>query len=53
MRSATAESYQERILRVLVHIQARLDEPLELDELARVACFSPFHFHRVFRALTG
>jgi AraC family transcriptional regulator len=53
MKIATAESYQERILRVLVHIQGRLDEPLELDELARVACFSPFHFHRVFRALTG
>jgi AraC family transcriptional regulator len=53
MRPATAESYQERILRVLVHIQNRLDEPLELDELSRVACFSPFHFHRVFRALTG
>jgi AraC family transcriptional regulator len=53
MKSATAESYQERILRVLVHIQSRLDEPLELDELARVACFSPFHFHRVFRALAG
>jgi AraC family transcriptional regulator len=53
MKPATAESYQERILRVLVHIQGRLDEPLELDELARVACFSPFHFHRVFRALTG
>jgi AraC family transcriptional regulator len=53
MKPATAESYQERILRVLVHIQGRLDESLELDELARVACFSPFHFHRVFRALTG
>jgi AraC family transcriptional regulator len=53
MKSATAESYQERILRVLVHIQSRLDEPLDLDELARVACFSPFHFHRIFRALTG
>jgi AraC family transcriptional regulator len=53
MKAATTESYQERILRVLVHIQGRLDEPLELDELAGVACFSPFHFHRVFRALTG
>jgi AraC family transcriptional regulator len=53
MRASTAESYRERILRVLVYMQGRLDEPLELDELARVACFSPFHFHRVFRALTG
>jgi AraC family transcriptional regulator len=53
MRNATAASYHERILRALVHIQARLDEPLALDELAGVACFSPCHFHRVFRALTG
>jgi AraC family transcriptional regulator len=24
-----------------------------LDELAKVACFSPFHFHRVFKSLVG
>ena len=52
-KTDTAISYQERILRVLVHIQERLDEPLALDTLAGVACFSPCHFHRVFRALTG
>ncbi|MCA9493070.1 MAG: helix-turn-helix domain-containing protein, partial [Myxococcales bacterium] len=28
-------------------------EDLRLEDLARVACFSPFHFHRVFRALVG
>jgi AraC family transcriptional regulator len=43
----------ERILRVLVHIQAHLDTPLGLDELARVAHFSPFHFHRVFKGMVG
>jgi AraC family transcriptional regulator len=53
MKDGTATDYRERILRTLVHIQERLDQPLVLDELARVACFSPFHFHRVFRALTG
>ena len=53
MKTATTENYHERILRVLVHVQERLDEPLELDDLARVACFSSYHFHRVFRALTG
>jgi AraC family transcriptional regulator len=53
MRRATEQSYQERILAVLVHIQEHLDEPLPLDELARVACFSPFHFHRVFRGMVG
>lgn len=53
MKLGTAAGYHERILRVLVHIQSHLDDALPLDELAGVACFSPFHFHRVFRALTG
>ena len=49
----TWNDYKERILRVLVHIQEHLDEALELEELAGVACFSSFHFHRVFAAMTG
>ena len=53
MRTATAADYHERILRTLVHIQAHLDDALDLDDLARVACFSPYHFHRVFRSLVG
>lgn len=53
MRTETERAYHERILRVLVHIQRHLDEALSLDELARVAHFSPFHFHRIFRGLVG
>ncbi len=49
----TWNDYQERILRVLTHIQEHLDEELDLEELARVACFSSFHFHRIFSAMTG
>ena len=49
----TWNDYKERILRVLTHIQEHLDEALDLEELARVACFSSFHFHRVFAAMTG
>ena len=30
-----------------------LDEELELDELCRIACFSKYHFHRLFTAYTG
>lgn len=47
------KEYVERINRVLDYIQDHLDEELSLERLAEVACFSPFHFHRVFRALTG
>jgi AraC family transcriptional regulator len=39
--------------RVLEHIDRHLDQPLELDTLAGVAHFSPFHFHRVFSAWMG
>ena len=33
---------------VVEHIDQHLDEPLELETLAGVAPFSPFHFHRLF-----
>src|SRR5580704_8420789 len=49
----TWNDYKARILRVLTHVQGHLDEPLDLEALARVACFSSFHFHRVFAAMTG
>src|SRR5262249_51192638 len=39
--------------RVLVYIDAHLDEPLGLEDLARVAHISPFHFHRIFRSVMG
>src|ERR1035438_7696056 len=53
MKTSTAADYHERILRTLAHIQAHLDDAPDLDELACVACFSPYHFHRVFRGLVG
>jgi AraC family transcriptional regulator len=39
--------------RVVEHIDRHLDEPLELETLAAVANFSPFHFHRLFSAWMG
>ncbi|MCP4711919.1 MAG: AraC family transcriptional regulator, partial [Planctomycetes bacterium] len=30
-----------------------LDQELSLDELAEVACFSQFHFHRIFSGMVG
>jgi len=34
-------------------LRDHLDQPLKLEELAKVACFSEYHFHRVFGAMTG
>lgn len=45
--------YERRLIRVLDHIHAHPADDLSLDTLADVAALSRFHFHRVFRALTG
>jgi AraC family transcriptional regulator len=49
----TTLDYSRRIERVVAHIGDHLDQPLDLDRLAAVACFSPYHFHRIYRAITG
>jgi AraC family transcriptional regulator len=53
MRAVTLQDYKRRMLRVLVHIQQHLDEALALEDLANLACFSPYHFHRVFTGMVG
>lgn len=45
--------YIRRINRVMDYIETNLDGELNLETLARVASFSPFHFHRLFSAMTG
>jgi AraC family transcriptional regulator len=53
MRDRTRDDYEARIWRVQRHIQDHLGKPLPLEQLAAVASFSPFHFHRLFRAMVG
>lgn len=53
MRTLTLRDYKRRILQVLTHVQTNLDNPLSLDELAELACFSPYHFHRIFKGMVG
>ncbi|WP_050604853.1 GyrI-like domain-containing protein [Ruegeria sp. 6PALISEP08] len=48
-----ATSYEDRVLRVLAYIHDNPAGDLSLDALADVAAMSRFHWHRVFRALTG
>ena len=47
------QEYVARINRVIDHIDAHLGDELPLAELADVACFSRFHFHRIFSAMAG
>lgn len=45
--------YLARVNRAIDHVTRNLAQPLKLDEVAKVAAFSPFHFHRIFRAMVG
>ena len=45
--------YVERVNAAIDFIEQHLGDELSLDEIAAVAHFSPFHFHRVFALLVG
>lgn len=49
----TIIDHRQRIRRVMIHINQNLGEKFGLDLLSEVACFSPFHFLRVFESLIG
>jgi|SRR5579863_453097 len=43
--------YERRVNGVIDYISDHLAEELSVEQLARVAAFSAFHFHRVFKAI--
>lgn len=49
----SSETYKRRINRVIDYVNNNLEKTISLEELASVAFFSPFHFHRIFLAVTG
>lgn len=52
-KNSLREEYISRINRVIDYIEENIDQELTLEQLARVATFSQFHFHRIFRAMHG
>jgi AraC family transcriptional regulator len=45
--------YVDRVNRAVDYVTGNLSQPLQLEDVARVACCSSYHFHRIFRALMG
>jgi AraC family transcriptional regulator len=45
--------YQDRLDRVINYIYDHLDEDIDLNRLAEIACLSPYHWHRVYRGMKG
>ncbi|MBB3571918.1 AraC-like DNA-binding protein [Rhizobium sp. BK491] len=53
MKTVTEQNYRRRIARVIEAIMVDPAAPHSVESLAAVAHFSPFHFHRIYRAMTG
>ena len=53
MDTGQAGEYIRRINMVCDYIDTHLGEELTLSALSHVAGFSPYHFHRIFTAMTG
>lgn len=47
------EEYIRRINNVLTYIDGNLDSELSLQAIADIAFYSPFHLHRLFKAITN
>ncbi|SCB56479.1 AraC family transcriptional regulator [Rhizobium aethiopicum] len=45
--------YETRLTRVSSYIHDHLDEELDMERLAEIACLSSYHWHRIYRAIYG
>ncbi|MDP3414890.1 GyrI-like domain-containing protein [Falsiroseomonas sp.] len=52
-KNLTRQDYGRRIARAIALIAADPARNTGLEELAAAAAFSPFHFHRIYREITG
>ena len=53
MKPGTRSFYADVVQAAIAHIAADLEVAVDLTALARNACLSPFHFHRIFRGMVG
>ncbi len=53
MNDHTNSTYLKRIHTAIDYIENNLDKVLSLDTISKKAFYSPFHFHRLFKLITG
>jgi AraC family transcriptional regulator len=46
-------AYEARFSRVTAFIYDHLDDDIDLNRLAEIACLSPYHLHRIYHAMYG
>jgi AraC-like DNA-binding protein len=53
VRASTRDEIRSRLARGVAFIHGSISEPFTVADVAREACLSRFHFHRLFTAMTG
>ncbi|WP_163835553.1 AraC family transcriptional regulator [Spartinivicinus ruber] len=46
-------NYQQKLTPLIRYLESHFNEPLNLTKVAKIACLSPYHFHRIFKAVMG
>jgi AraC family transcriptional regulator len=52
-KQKTKDDYYKRIDKIIKYIHENLDGNLSLEHLSGIACFAPYHFHRIFQSIQG
>ncbi|PLY08042.1 MAG: AraC family transcriptional regulator [Arcobacter sp.] len=53
MSKTTKDDYVQSVCRVILYIEQNYNSELTLEELSKVASFSKYHFHRIFKSIVG
>ena len=53
MKKITKDDYIQSVYRVIFYIEQNYRSDLTLEELSKIANFSKYHFHRVFKSIVG
>lgn len=51
--SKARAGYEARLNRVIDHLYDHLEDDIRFDDLAGIACLSPWHWHRIYFAMRG
>lgn len=46
-------NYHQRLTPVIRYLEQNFNQPLNLNQVAELAYLSPYHFHRIFKAVTN
>lgn len=53
MNKTINDDYVQSVCKVILYIEQNYNDELTLDELSKVASFSKYHFHRIFKSIVG